>query len=71
MMQNAAPPESSSLRWDGVTASPRADMRVEGARHPRGAGDGGIPEDIRSGSAETRPRGLREGTSPKRHRRGR
>ena len=26
------------MRWDGVTASPRADMRVEGARHPRGVG---------------------------------
>ena len=31
---------------------PRADMRVEGARHPRGAGD--VPEDISPGSAETR-----------------
>ena len=31
---------------------PRADMRVEGARHPRGAGD--VPEDISPGGAETR-----------------
>ena len=35
---------------------PRADMRVEGARHPRGAGNGGIPEDISSGRDAARAR---------------
>ena len=47
-----------SLRWDGVaalqSALPRADMRVEGAGRPRGAGGGAIPEDISPGGAETR-----------------
>ena len=39
MMQKAGAGEQ--LRWDGVAASPRADMRVAGARHLRGAGGGG------------------------------
>ena len=47
---------AASLRWDGVTASRRADIRVAGARHPRGAGNGGIPEDINSEAPRRSPR---------------
>ena len=64
-MQNDAP-ESSQFEMGRGPASPRADMRVEGARRPRGAGGGGIPEDINPGSAETRlaPAALQQGEGP-------